>query len=153
MTTDALVPLLFAAFALYGAYADIRSRTIPNSFNALMAITGLGATWLTAGGPAAALGLAHVAVALGAGMLIYGLRMWGGGDAKFYAASAAWFSLWDFPRLAVSIALAGLVLLIVWFGVRQIRRSPKLDKKGKELPYGVAIAIGGTGTLALGLLN
>jgi prepilin peptidase CpaA len=153
VSTDVLITLLFAAFALYGAYSDIRYRTIPNFFNVLMATTGLGATWLSSGGSAAVLGLTHVAVALAAGMLIYGFRMWGGGDAKFYAASAAWFTLWDFPRLAASIALAGLALLIVWFGARQIRGSPKLDKEGNELPYGVAIAIGGTGTLALELVR
>ena len=147
------VLLLFAAFAAYGAYSDIRFRTIPNALSALMALAGLGAVWFSQGGVAAAYALAHLAVALAAGMLLYGLGMWGGGDAKFYAASASWLDLWDFPRLAVSIALAGLILLIVWFGTRQIRGSRKLDKKSKELPYGVAIAIGGTGTLALELLG
>jgi prepilin peptidase CpaA len=145
--------LLFAVFATYGAYSDIRFRTIPNALNATMALAGLGAIWFSQGGIASAYALAHLAVALAAGLLLYGFGMWGGGDAKFYAASAAWFQLWDFPRLAVSIAMAGLVLLIVWFGTRQIRGSPKLDRKSKELPYGVAIAIGGTGTLALGLLR
>jgi prepilin peptidase CpaA len=149
---EAIIGLLFAAFALYGAYSDIRFRTIPNILNILMAAAGLGVLWYVSGGTAAALGLAHFAIALVAGMLLYALRMWGGGDAKFYAATAAWFELWDFPRLAVAISLAGLVLLIVWFGTRQIRRSPKPNTKRKELPYGVAIAIGGAGTLALELM-
>ena len=153
MPAEAIIGLLFATFALYGAYSDIRFRTIPNVLNILMAAIGLGVLWYVSGGTAAALGLAHFAVALVAGMLLYALCMWGGGDAKFYAATAAWFELWDFPRLAIGIALAGLLLLIVWFGIGQIRRSPKQDKKSKELPYGVAIAIGGVGTLAWGLVG
>ena len=152
MPADVATWALFAAFALYGAYSDIRFRTIPNLFNVVMAVTGLLATWFVGGEVAAGLGLVHVAIALALGMLLYALHMWGGGDAKFYAASAAWFEFWDFPRLAVSIALAGLLLLIVWFGARQFRGSPKFDKKSKELPYGVAIAIGGTAALALPLL-
>ena len=153
MSAEAWILLLFAGFALGGAYSDVRYRSIPNALNAAMAIAGLGATWFSGGGTAAGLGLAHLALALAAGMLIYALRMWGGGDAKFYAATAAWFSIWDFPRLAVSIAFAGLVLLVVWFGARQIRGAPKLDKKSKELPYGVAIAVGGALTLAIQLLR
>jgi len=146
---DLTILLLFAAMALYGAYSDIRSRTIPNAFNALMAIAGLGAMWFTGGASGAGYGLAHLAVALAAGLAIYALGMWGGGDAKFYAASAAWFELWDFPRLALSIALSGLVLVVVWFGARQIRGSAKRDSDKKELPYGVAIAVGGIALLAL----
>lgn len=149
MRPDVGILLLFAALALYGAYSDVRFRTIPNVFNALMAIAGLAALWFSSGATAAAYGLAHLAVALAAGMLLYALGMWGGGDAKFYAASAAWFELWDFPRLAVSISVAGLVLLVVWFGARQLRGAPKHDKKKKELPYGVAIAVGGMAALAV----
>ena len=149
MNPDLTILLLFAAMALYGAYSDIRSRTIPNAFNALMAIVGLGAMWFVHGMPGAGYGLAHLALALAAGLALYALGMWGGGDAKFYAASAAWFELSDFPRLALSIALSGLILLIVWFGARQFRGSARPDKGKKELPYGVAIALGGIVALAL----
>ena len=151
MRDDVVILLLFAALALYGAYSDIRFRTIPNALNALMAIAGLGATWFSIGPTSAAWGLAHLVVAFAAGMLLYALNMWGGGDAKFYAASAAWFELWDFPRLAVSIGLAGLVLLIVWFGARPLRGIPRGNKQERELPYGVAIAVGGMATLAMRL--
>lgn len=151
MTTGLGIVLLFAAFALYGAYSDLRFRTIPNAFNAAMAVAGLAATWFVDGGMAAAYGLAHLAVALAAGMALFALGMWGGGDAKFYAATAAWFALWDFPKLAFAIALTGVVLVLVWFGGRQLRRGPKLDMKSRELPYGVAIAVGGLAALAIGL--
>ncbi|HEU4652235.1 MAG TPA: peptidase A24, partial [Croceibacterium sp.] len=85
------------------------------------------------------------------GMVLFALGMWGGGDAKFYAATAGWFALWDFPKLAFAIALTGVVLVLVWFGGRQLRRGPKLDMKSRELPYGVAIAVGGLAALAIGL--
>ena len=149
MSPDATILLLFAALALFGAYSDIRFRTISNVFNALMAIVGLGAMWFAHGLPGVGYGLAHLAAALAAGLALYALGMWGGGDAKFYAASAAWFEVWDFPRLALSIALSGLILLIVWFGARQLRGAAKADKGKKELPYGVAIALGGIVSLAL----
>jgi prepilin peptidase CpaA len=151
VSLDIAALLLFAAFALYGAYLDIRFRTIPNVLNIVMAVAGLGAAWMVGGSTAAAYGLAHFAVALAAGMAIYALGLWGGGDAKFYAASAAWFELWAFPRLALAIALAGLGLLVVWFGARQVRGSPKQDGGKKELPYGVAIAVGGISAAMWGL--
>ena len=149
MSPDLTILLLFAALALYGAYSDIRFRTIPNVFNALMAIVGLGATWFAHGIPGVGFSLAHLAVALAAGLALYALGVWGGGDAKFYAASAAWFELGDFPLLALSIALSGLIVLIVWFGGRQVRKPARRDRGKKELPYGVAIALGGIVALAL----
>jgi prepilin peptidase CpaA len=140
--------LAFGCLALFGAYKDIRFRTIPNSFNVGLAIAGVAATWITAGDWATVLSIAHFAAALVLGMLLYDLGMWGGGDAKFYAASAAWFSLWDFVLLAVAISLAGFFLLIVWLVALQIRGRPTEPKGKMELPYGVAIAVGGLAAFA-----
>ena len=139
--------VLFVCLATVGAYLDARTRTIPNALNAAMAICGLAAVWLAAGGNAGALAAAHLAVALVLGMVIYALGMWGGGDAKFYAAAAAWFELTDAFRLVLSISLAGLVLVIGWFATRRFRGRAE-GARSRDLPYGVAIAAGGIALMA-----
>lgn len=145
---DVIVALPFALFAAAGGYFDLRTRTIPNRLSAAFAILGLATVWYVGGGGAAGAALAHSAIALGIGMLVYVLGAWGGGDAKFYAASAAWFELSDLPRLMLGISLAGLVLVVGWFAVRRIMKSPKTHGRKGELPYGVAIAAGGIATMA-----
>ena len=139
--------VLFVCLATVGAYLDARTRTIPNALNAARAICGLAAVWLAAGGNAGALAAAHLAVALVLGMVIYALGMWGGGDAKFYAAAAAWFELTDAFRLVLSISLAGLVLVIGWFVTRRFRGRAE-GARSRDLPYGVAIAAGGIALMA-----
>lgn len=145
---ELLVPLLFTGIALAGAWSDVRKRIIPNFLSAFFAVSGLVATWLSGGAAAAGSSLVHLLVALVIGMVLYALSMWGGGDAKFYAASSAWFTLSELPRLVMTITFAGLLLLIVWFvGRRVVRRSEVRSRRG-ELPYGVAIAAGGIALMA-----
>ena len=139
--------VLFACLAAVGAYMDARTRTIPNLLNALMAICGLAAVWLAAGANAGAWAAAHLAIALILGMVIYALGMWGGGDAKFYAAAAAWFELTDAFRLVLSISLAGLILVIGWFVTKRLRARAE-GVRSRDLPYGVAIAAGGVALMA-----
>jgi prepilin peptidase CpaA len=134
---------VFSALALLGAFLDLRSRRIPNVLSVALAISGISATWLIGGAAAAGSAFLHLLIALVIGMVLYALKMWGGGDAKFYAGTAAWFTLDDLPRLFLSISLAGLVLLTVWFGSRRLARRGAPSDRGGELPYGVAIAAGG----------
>ncbi|MEP6867711.1 MAG: hypothetical protein ABJA20_04280 [Novosphingobium sp.] len=61
--------------------------------------------------------------ALVAGMILFAMQVVGGGDAKFYAALAAWMPLAFSGALAITIALAGFVLLIVWFSLRSAMAS------------------------------
>ena len=140
---------LFACLAAAGAWMDARSRTIPNLLNAGMAICGLAAVWLTMGASSAGLAAAHMALALILGMIVYALGMWGGGDAKFYAAVAAWFELTDAFRLILAISLAGLLLVIGWFVTKRFRRSSEEIKQRGQLPYGVAIAAGAVAQMAI----
>lgn len=146
-------PALFAALACAAAYHDVRFRTIPNLLNAAIGILGLAAAWLLTGGDGALMSLAHLAIALAIGMVAYALKMWGAGDAKFYAASAAWFSLGDFPRLIFAISISGLVVLVVWFGTQKLWQPEVAAGAKRELPYGVAIAAGAILTMALRLIG
>lgn len=74
--------------------------------------------------------------------MIFALKLWGGGDAKFYAASAAWFPIAEALGLFVSIAMAGLIVALVWLLIYKLS-GQKVKRGDKVMPYGVAIAVGG----------
>ncbi|WP_128891689.1 prepilin peptidase [Erythrobacter sp. HKB08] len=126
-----------------GAVLDIRDRRIPNWLSGITLVLGLvfgvlSSEWLIAAGH-----LGHAVIALLVGMGLFALGMWGGGDGKFYAATAAWFPLLDVFQLVFSISLAGLAVVLGWLGWRRMRgmKASKYDDAG--VPYGVAIAAGG----------
>ena len=114
--------------------------------NAGTAIAGLIAAILLpseAGGPASH--ALHMLIALIGGMILFRFGIFGGGDAKFYAAVAAWFALGKAVLLLVDVALCGLVLLIFWFVYRRVMGYPIRQSGGTVfdgLPYGLAIGVG-----------
>jgi prepilin peptidase CpaA len=135
-----------AALCLAGAaISDIRSFTISNLFPlgliglflAYRLIEGFGGgDWWNA---------AHFGIALLVGMLLFGLKWIGGGDAKLYAAAALWFPLAEGARLIFLTGIAGLVLAIVYFATRRWAKSsddPGKKRTDRRIPYGVAIAMG-----------
>jgi prepilin peptidase CpaA len=148
-------PLLLGRAVLIAACAaacflDVTKRIIPNWLCLLTLATGLGfAAW--AGG-LGALGLhgLHASVALLIGMALFATGIVGGGDAKFYAAVAAWFAWADGLRLLLSVSVAALAMFALWFTIRRLRGIPVLrraeDDSGK-FPY--ALGIGGGAILAL----
>lgn len=143
MNTSAVVLVaIFTLFALTGAIFDIRSRRIPNWLNAAFLVTGLVLVLFLVGWQEALSGLGHFAGALMVAMIIFALKLWGGGDAKFYAAMAAWFPVTEALGLFVSIALAGLIVALVWLALAKLS-GQKLKRGDKVMPYGVAIAAGG----------
>jgi prepilin peptidase CpaA len=80
----------------------------------------------------------------------------GGGDVKLFAATGLWFDLAGAGRMIVAVMIAGGIVAIVVLMLRTITWSPEwreriavLRPKG-GIPYGVAIAIGALGTLAIG---
>lgn len=146
------VPLaaLVLAWAV-GSWSDAFHRRIPNWLCGVTALGGLAMGLLVGGLPGLGSQFLHMLVVLVAGMVLFRFGVFGGGDAKFYAAVAAWFVLAKAAFLLVCIALCGLALLIMWFAYRRLRRLP-ISRKGGEtpfdsLPYG--IAIGGGAVLAM----
>jgi len=133
------------------AVIDVRTFTISNRLNlgvALMAPL----YWWSAHLPlwpdigiqvAIAAGVfALLAVAFYAGMM-------GGGDVKLAAALALWFSPQSTLRFLVFMSIAGGVLTLVVVGLHRLKKKP-----GKpEVPYGVAIAVGGLLILIQRFLN
>jgi prepilin peptidase CpaA len=138
-----------AALALGAAIAswsDVLYRRVPNWLSGLMALAGLAFGLVEGGLPALGSQALHMVIVLIAGMVLFRFGLFGGGDAKFYAAVAAWFGLAKAVLLLLSITSCGFVLLVMWFGYRRLRRLP--ISRGSEatdfdsLPYGIAIGAG-----------
>ena len=153
--TPAIVTLAaLVLFALAAAWTDVTTRRIGNRLVLACLVVGLGiATW---SGGIENLGwhVAHAAVALVIGMVLFAIGAMGGGDGKFYAAVAAYFPLQLGLQLGIAIALTGFVVLVVWFVWRQAtrsRRTPEDDGLFSRLPYGVAIGAGAVVLAALPL--
>lgn len=145
-----LFAYLFAA--LTAGWLDLKSRRIPNWLCLVTAIGGLVIAALFAV-HYTDLGsnVLHMFISLCGGLLLFRLGIIGGGDAKFYAATAAWFPLAQAGPLFVSVALCGLVLLVVWFAARQFlrTRASRTNKATDGLPYGLAIGAGAMVVLAI----
>jgi len=92
-----------------------------------------------------------IAVQLAAGAIVFGLLagafyagMMGGGDVKLAAALALWFTPAGTVKFLVLMSLAGGVLtlgLVAWHRAKRREGRP-------QVPYGVAIAVGGLAILA-----
>ncbi|MHA6317999.1 A24 family peptidase [Altererythrobacter sp. CAU 1778] len=136
---------LFAVFAIAGAVSDFRTRKIRNVLNLAFFAVGVVMVMVTVGWSEGVWYLAHFAAAFALGIAIFAIGGWGGGDAKFYAAMAVWFPISQFLNLLISFALVGGVMALLYFATRRSKGENVLggDKKSREIPYGVALAIGG----------
>lgn len=144
MTVNLVLVALTIA-GLLASWFDIRERRLPNWLCLAIALAGL--TFATFDGGVSALGwqALHATIALVVGMGLFAARIIGGGDAKYYAATAAWFGLSSGLHLLVNVALSGIVVLAVW-GIARRARGLAVFQRGEsdqaKLPYGVAIALG-----------
>jgi prepilin peptidase CpaA len=156
------VPLLLAASALLliAAWRDVVSRTIPDVVGLLLlAIGGLSRSF---DGPSA------LAISMAAALLLFALLMVaysrgfiGGGDVKLMTALAIGLSPLNCYRFVVATAIAGGLLGIVYIVLSRSTRLPRpasdrsllgrimavefwRARRRGSLPYGVAIAAGGT---------
>ena len=143
--TDLLLVAL-AATLVVAAVIDIRTFTISNRLNAAVAL-GAPLYWMS-------IALAPwpgIAVQVAAGGIVFGILagafyagMMGGGDVKLAAALALWFPPAGTMKFLVLMSLAGGVLtlgLLAWHRTRRLGGRP-------QVPYGVAIAVGGLAILA-----
>ena len=154
MTNGAFTEILLALLALLlvvAAVIDVRTFTISNRLNLAVALAAP-LYWWSAPLPLwPDVGL-QVAIAAGVFALLAGAfyaGMMGGGDVKLAAALALWFSPETTLTFLIYMSIAGGVLTVV---VMVLHRARK--KAGKpEVPYGVAIAIGGLIILIQRFLN
>ena len=148
--TLALLGLL-AAMLVWIAVADVRTYTISDRLNAAIALLAP-VYWLSAGVPL----WPDAAIRVGVGVLVFllfagafYLNAMGGGDVKLAGALALWFTPYETLTLIVIMSIAGGLLTLVVLAGHRARR-----KEGRpEVPYGVAIAVGGLWLLAQRFLN
>jgi prepilin peptidase CpaA len=132
----ALALLLLAAIG-----TDWRRRTIPNRLNLAVALLAVPFWWAEglALWPDVALRLATALILFGLFVIPWAMRAMGGGDVKLIGAVALWFGFRDATLLLIVMSVAGGVLTAAMLGVHRWRRRPE----PLEIPYGIAIAIGG----------
>lgn len=130
---------------------DIRTRTIPNGLNAAMALLAI-PYWFAAGlplWPDMALQLAVAAAVLVLFLAAFSVGAMGGGDVKMVAAVALWLPPYAVLTMLVVMSLAGGVLTLFMLGRHKLAKA----QHQLEIPYGVAIAIGGIWLIGERFLN
>jgi prepilin peptidase CpaA len=144
--------ILLAVLLVAAAAIDIATRTIPNWLNVTIAVLAP-VYWLAAGidfypDVLERIGGAYLLFVAFFGLFCLGGM--GGGDVKMGGALALWFAPLATLQLFVITCIAGgFVSGAAYFYHHRIARA-----EGKtEVPYGVAIAIGGLWLLAQRFLN
>lgn len=147
-TSEAVFVVLLGAAAI----SDMWNRRIPNviplvlavAFPISLAVIGLPPDW-----PFHLLG-AGLVFALG--VVLFNRGLWGGGDVKLIAAAALWYGMDRLLIFLLAVSIAGGVLGLGTIVARLARSViPSLASRGPssrplrrtEIPYGVAIALGG----------
>ena len=154
MTNGLFTEILLGILALLlvvAAVIDVRTFTISNKLNLTVALLAP-LYWWSAQLPLwPDIGL-QVAVAAGVFVLLAGAfyaGMMGGGDVKLAAALALWFSIKSTFQFLIYMSIAGGLLTLVVMILHRMKKKP-----GKpEIPYGVAIALGGLIILIQRFLN
>jgi prepilin peptidase CpaA len=140
-----------AIMLLVAAIGDLRTREISNVLNSAIALLAI-PFWFSLGldpWPGMAL---QVGVALGVFLvfaLLFHFGMMGGGDVKLLAALALWLPVGAVLNLLVIMSIVGGLLTLVMM----LRHRMKKNEGELEVPYGVAIALGGFWVIAEPFLN
>jgi prepilin peptidase CpaA len=143
--------ILLIVLLLIAGWTDIRSRTIPNEVNLAIALLAIG-WWFICGlslWPAIGIRIAVALVVFAIFALMFALRMMGGGDVKMIAALALWLPFTSLMTMLTVMALSGGIITL--FLLARHRWRPNENKP--QVPYGIAIAIGGLWVSGNGLLT
>ena len=137
--------LIFVGGVLDAAISDLNSFRIPNRSPAILLAGFPLFAWATHLGMAGWLDHLGVGLALFAlGALLFGLRIWGGGDAKLVAATGLWVGLAGLSGFLTIMTTTGGVLALVGLAARAIPALPfKAWGQRQAVPYGIAIAAAG----------
>lgn len=144
--------LLFPLGMIAAATCDVMTLRIPNWLTAALAAAFLPAA--AGAGMPVILAMQGVAAGFGLlalGLLLFGLRLVGGGDAKLMAVAALWLGLENTLNFLFLTALAGAFLAVA-VGLLQFTRVELSLKTGRmsglfeafkaDVPYGYAICAG-----------
>ncbi|MEN3976066.1 prepilin peptidase [Emcibacter sp. SYSU 3D8] len=141
----AIVPLaaLFGLLA-WCAIDDIRTRTIPHA--AIAAIILVYIVFALAGHADWLSGLISAGILLLLGFLLFYFNIMGGGDSKLIAAMGLWVGLSHMVAFLLYTAIAGgfVTLAVLLIHHLTARNSGNITPAAPTVPYGVAIALGGS---------
>lgn len=150
--TSLIVFAPFIVLLVVAAGWDLATYTIPNLISVLLAL-GF-ALFAVAAGMSGWVVASHVAaglVALVIGFLLFAFGYIGGGDAKVFAAIAAWIGLHDLPEYLLLATIFGGALTL---GLLAARKLPlpaplaarqwilRLHEPRGGIPYGIALSAG-----------
>jgi prepilin peptidase CpaA len=127
------------------AVIDTRTFTISNRLNVAVALGAL-VYWFSVGlapWPGMAIQLAAGAIVFAVLAAAFYVGMMGGGDVKLAAALALWFPPVGTIKFLVWMSLAGGALTL---GILAWHRAHRREGR-PQIPYGVAIAVGGLAIL------
>lgn len=132
----------------FAAAMDLLTMTIPNRVTLGLALAFFVAAPFMGLGPSdIAMHMAAGAVVLVAGIALFAVGGFGGGDAKLLAAAALWIGFEQLVAFLALTAVCGgvLALAILYYrrlpilGIRAPDWAMRLHKQGGGIPYGIAI--------------
>ena len=142
---------LLSVMLVWIAIQDVRTYTISDRLNLAIALMAP-LYWVSTGVPIWPDAAIRVGVAVLVFMLFAGafyVNAMGGGDVKLAGALALWFTPYETLTMIVVMSIAGGLLTLAVVAIHKMKR-----KEGRpEVPYGVAIAVGGMWLLAQRFLN
>jgi prepilin peptidase CpaA len=147
-----VLAIILAALLVWAAIVDLKTRTIPDWLNIVVAVMAPLFWWASgiAFYPDAVEQVCGAILIFVTFFAMFALGGMGGGDVKLGTALSLWFTPLATLKFFVVTSLAGGIVSIgAWIYHHKIRRL-----EGKtEVPYGVAIAFGGLWLLAQRFLN
>lgn len=143
--------VLLGILMIAAAISDLRSRTISNELNAVIALLAI-PFWIASGLAA----WPDVPIQFGAALAVFlvfaglfAIGAMGGGDVKMIGAVMLWIPLPLFMPTLTVMAVGGGILSAIMLIYMKLRPS----EKAAEVPYGVAIAAAGLWALHQHYLN
>ena len=147
-----ILAAILAALLVWAAIVDLRTRTIPDWLNIVIALMAPLFWWASGIDfyPDAVERICGAFLVFVIFFAMFWLGGMGGGDVKLGTAIALWFApLATLMFFVITSFAGGFVSVGAWIHHHKFRRS-----EGKtEVPYGVAIAFGGLWLLAQSFLN
>lgn len=139
------VVILLCVILTIISISDIRHRRIPNW--TVLAVLCLSVPWLWAGpGPPVLSALSAMLIAFVVTWPLYAFGLFGAGDSKLLLATSLFVGLQKLLVFFVAVAVAGGVIAMVSLMLEPTRALVLFHMRGKggygkDVPYGVAIAI------------
>ena len=153
MSTFFIFKIMVVMMVILCGVHDMRHLTIPNKYVGVILGLFPVACFLNMSSLPLASHLIAMAIVFGISLILYSLKLMGGGDSKMAAGVGLWVGLGGLGSFIVSMAITGGVLaaIALYFKQNNDKIPPyllkykwfnELQQKKSVVPYGVAIAVG-----------